>query len=384
MAEKRDYYEILGVDRTATEDQLKKAYRKLAIKYHPDKNPGDKEAEAKFKELAEAYDVLSDPEKRARYDQFGHAGMGGASGYGAGGFSMDDIFSQFGDIFGGHFGGGFNFGGFSSGGRRRAVIKAGDIRVRVRMNLEEISTGVHKKIKIKKDITCSVCHGAQTTESDGKQTCQTCNGRGVVLQTMNSLFGTVQSEAECPTCHGTGEIVTKPCSHCHGAGVEKGQEEVSFDIPAGVEDGMSFRVQGKGNAAPNNGIPGDLIVQIVEEEDPNFIRNGNDVIYNLLISVPQAISGDKVEIPTIGGKVRVTIDKGTQPGKILRLRGKGLPSLQGYGRGDQLVNVNVFIPKGGDAQVDDIAEKMQSQESFSPTEADRKKVDKAYRNMLSH
>lgn len=384
MAAKRDYYEVLGVSKGASADELKKAYRKLAIKYHPDKNPGDKEAEEKFKELAEAYDVLSDPDKRQRYDQFGHAGVGssaasgGAGGFG-GGMSMEDIFSRFGDLFGG---GGFDFGGFGGfggGGGGRQALRGSDLRARVRLTLEDIEKGVEKKLKIKKNVACSHCGGEGTSDPNGKQTCGTCHGTGSVVTAQRSLFGMVQTQSVCPTCEGTGEVITKPCSHCKGQGTQIGEELVSFRIPAGVQEGMQLTVSGKGNAAPRGGYPGDLLVLIQEEEDPNLIRNGSDLIYNLLVSIPMAAHGGSVEVPTIGGKARVKIAPGTQPGKVLRLRGKGLPSVNGYGKGDLLVNVNVFIPK---LKENDEALAGMSGEAFQPTEEARREIDKHYRQML--
>lgn len=379
MAAKRDYYEVLGVDRNASEDALKKAYRKLAIQYHPDKNPGDKEAEEKFKEIAEAYDVLSDQQKRTRYDQFGHAGLGGASGGGGfGHMSMEDIFSRFGDIFGGGFGG---FGGFGGGGGRQRP-RGSDLRARVRLTLAEIEQGADKKLKVKKHITCSHCHGEKTTEPDAKKTCATCDGHGVVMQVQRSLLGAIQVQTTCPTCQGAGETITKPCSHCQGRGTEVGEEIVSFHIPAGVAEGMQLTVSGKGNAAAKGGISGDLIVVIQEEEDPNLIRNGNDLIYNLLVDIPTAAMGGQVEVPTISGKARVSVEAGTQSGKILRLRGKGLPDVNGYGRGDILINVHVFTPKKLSESDRKILEQMKQSESFKPSEEVRKELDRKYRDML--
>ena len=385
MATKRDYYEILGVSKGASDEELKKAYRKLAIKYHPDKNPGDKEAEEKFKELAEAYDVLSDPQKRQRYDQFGHAGVGssaaGGGGFSGGGMSMEDIFSRFGDLFGG---GGFDFGGFGGfggGGAGRQVLRGSDLRARVRLSLEEIDKGTEKKLKVKKQVACTHCHGEGTNDKDGKQTCGTCHGSGVVISAQRGIFGMVQTQSVCPTCEGTGEVITKPCSFCKGKGTQIGEEVVTFSIPAGVSEGMQLNVQGKGNAAPRGGIPGDLHVIIQEEEDPNLIRNGNDLIYNLLISIPTAAQGGSVEIPTIGGKARINIPAGTQPGKVLRLRSKGLPSVNGYGRGDLLINVNVFIPKLDEKADASVLSEM-SGSAFQPTEEARKEIDRHYRQML--
>ena len=384
MATKRDYYEVLGVSKGASDEELKKAYRKLAIKYHPDKNPGDKEAEEKFKELAEAYDVLSDPQKRQRYDQFGHTGVGssaaGGGGFSGGGMSMEDIFSRFGDLFGG---GGFDFGGFGgfSGGGGRHVMRGSDLRDRVRLNLEEIDKGVEKKLKVKKQVACTHCHGEGTNDKDGKQTCGTCHGSGVVISAQRGIFGMVQTQSVCPTCEGSGEVITKPCSYCKGKGTQIGEEVVTFRIPAGVSEGMQLNVSGKGNAGPRGGEPGDLHIIIQEEEDPNLIRNGNDLIYNLLVSIPTAAQGGSVEVPTIGGKARVTIAAGTQPGKVLRLRSKGLPSVNGYGRGDLLINVNVFIPKLDEKADASVLGEMSSS-AFQPTEEARKEIDQHYRQML--
>lgn len=377
---KRDYYEVLGVDRGASDDALKKAYRKLAIKYHPDKNPGDAEAEEKFKEIAEAYDVLSDPQKRQRYDQYGHAGVGSsaASGGGFGGMSMEDIFSRFGDIFGGHFGGGF--GGFGGGGRQRQ--RGGDLRARVRLTLEEIDQGVEKKLKVKKQIQCSKCHGERTAERDGKAMCNTCSGQGVVTQVQRTFLGHVQTQSVCPTCQGSGEVITKPCSQCRGVGTELGEEVVTFRIPAGVAEGMQMTIQGKGHAAPQGGINGDLLVIIQEEEDPNLIRNGNDLIYNLLISLPEAAFGAQVEVPTVGGRARVTVEAGTQSGKILRLRGKGLPEVNYNHRGDLMINVNVYTPETLSTEEKNLLEQLRNSANFKPSESARAELDRKYREML--
>lgn len=377
MATKRDYYEILGVDRNANDEALKKAYRKLAIKYHPDKNPGDKEAEEHFKEIAEAYDVLSDADKRARYDRYGHAGVGSSAaggGYG-GGMSMEDIFSRFGDLFGGGFGGGF-------GGDEQRVARGSNLRARVRLTLEEIDKGVEKKLKVKKHMGCTACRGEGTTERDGKSSCTHCHGHGVVTQVQNTFFGAMQTQTICPKCNGAGEVITKPCAKCHGQGTEVGEEVVTFRIPAGVAEGMQLTVPGKGNAAPRGGVAGDLLVVIQEEEDENLIRNGNDLIYNLLVSIPDAMQGTSVEIPTIDGKARVKIEPGTQPGKILRLRGKGLPEVNGYGRGDLLVNVNVFVPQLSGDKGGDLLAQMRESAAFQPTDEARKEIDRKYRDML--
>lgn len=384
MATKRDYYEILGVSKDVSPEDLKKAYRKLALKYHPDRNPGDKEAEEHFKEVAEAYDVLSDADKRSRYDQFGHSGVdgtgfGGFGGGAGGGFTVEDIFSRFGDIFGGGFGG---FGGFGGSGGAPQRPVGSDLRLRVRLTLEEINSGVDKKLRVKKDIQCSTCHGQGTTERDGKHSCSTCNGSGVVYSVSNSFFGQVRTQSACPTCHGTGEVISKPCHSCHGNGIVQGEEVVSFHIPAGVVGGMQLTLQGKGNAAPHDGINGDLLVVIQEVEHKDFIRNGNDLIYNLLIPIHTAIRGDKVVVPTIDGNARLKIEPGTQPGKVLRMRGKGLPSVQGYRRGDLLVNVNVFIPEHLSSSDEKLVDDMAKSDRFTPTAEDREAVDKKYREML--
>lgn len=381
-ATKRDYYEILGLSKDATAGDLKKAYRKMALEYHPDKNPGDKEAEERFKEVAEAYDVLSDPDKRARYDQFGHAGFDGGGGYSGHGMSMEDIFSRFGDIFGGHFSGGFASAfGFDDSGRG-APTKGSDLRISIKLSLKDIANGVDKKLKIKKMLPCSQCHGEGTTAADGRTTCPQCHGRGVVNTISNTIFGRMQTQSTCPNCHGEGSVISKPCSKCRGNGLEQGEEVVSFRVPAGVSEGMHLTLQGKGNAAPRGGIPGDLYVIVCEEEDANLIRNGNDLIYNLLIPINVAIEGGSVEVPTITGRARINIEPGTQPGKILRLRNKGIPGLNGYGKGDLLVNVNVFIPSSLSEEEKKLVKKMKENAGFVPSEQDRRDVDRKYREML--
>ena len=364
MAEKRDYYEVLGVAKNATKDEIKKAYRKLAIKYHPDKNPGDKEAEEKFKEAAEAYDVLSDDTKRQRYDQFGHAGVGGAAG---GGFSdVNDIFTHFGDIFGDLFGGGASFGGFGGGSRGRAVRKGSNLRVRVKLNLSEIVSGTEKKIKIKKKVTCTACNGSGAATSNDVQSCPDCKGSGYVIRMVNGIFGRMQQQSPCPRCGGEGKIITHKCPHCSGEGVVDAEETVTVQSPAGVADGMQLNVPGKGNAPRHGGVNGDLYVLISEEEHPQLERDGNDLIYTLDISFPDAVLGANVEIPTVEGNVKIHIDEGTQSGKILRLRGKGVPDVNGYGRGDLLVNVQVYVPKNVTKDEKKILEKLQESESFKP------------------
>ncbi len=366
MAEKRDFYEVLGVSKSANADEIKKAYRKAAIKFHPDKNPGDKEAEDKFKEAAEAYDVLSNDDKRARYDRFGHAGMGGASGgagggYGGGGFSsMDDIFSQFGDIFGG---GGFGGGGRSSYGGQR-VNKGTDIRIKVKLSLKEIAEGVTKKVKITKQVACDKCGGTGAKDSSSYSTCHTCNGAGYVTRIENSFFGRVQTQGVCPTCGGSGKVITEKCDKCHGSGTNKGEEVIEIKIPAGVADGMMLNVSGKGNAPVHGGINGDLHVLIEEENSPELIRDGNDLIHNLNITIPTAILGGTIEVPTVDGRAKIKIPAGTHAGKVLRLGGKGLPEVNGYGRGDILVVVDITIPEKLNSEEKRTIEKLAEMPSF--------------------
>ncbi|MBR2400131.1 MAG: molecular chaperone DnaJ [Tidjanibacter sp.] len=373
MMAKRDYYEVLGVEKNASADEIKKAYRKAAVKYHPDKNPGDKEAEEKFKEAAEAYDVLSDQQKRARYDQYGHAGMeGGAGGFGgfsSGGFSMEDIFSQFGDIFGGHFGGGFS--GFGGGSRGRKVNRGGDLRVKVRLSLKEIAEGCTKKIKINKQVTCDVCGGSGAKDSNSYTTCPRCNGSGETIETVNSFFGVAQTRRACPNCGGEGKIISDPCPHCHGEGILRGEEVVEIPIPAGVSEGMQLSVSGKGNAARHGGISGDLLVYIEEEKSDDFVRDGSDLLYNLRIPVTTAILGGEAEVPTIDSKARIKIASGTPAGKVLRLKGKGLPELNGYGRGDILVIIDVEIPTKLTSEEKKLLEKLSEQPNFKKAEVRR-------------
>ena len=377
MAEKRDYYEVLGVGKNANADEIKKAYRKAAIKYHPDKNPGDKEAEEKFKEAAEAYDVLSNPDKRARYDQFGHAGMSGAAGasggfggFSGGGFSMEDIFSQFGDIFGGHFSGGFSgFSGSGRGQRSQRVNKGSDLRVRVKLTLAEIAKGTTKKLKISKLVACDKCGGSGAKDSNAYSTCPTCNGSGYVTRVENTFFGRMQTQGVCPTCGGTGKVITSKCDKCGGEGVVRGEEVVEIRIPAGVGEGMVLTVAGKGNAARQGGVNGDLLVVIDEERNPELVRDGNDLIHNLNITVPTALLGGSVEIPTVDGRVKIKIDPGTHAGKVLRLRGKGLPDVNGYGTGDLLVVVDITVPAKLSAEEKRLVEQLAGQPSFVKAES---------------
>ena len=361
---KRDYYEILGVSKSADADEIKKAYRKMALKYHPDKNPGDKAAEEKFKEAAEAYEVLSNPEKRKRYDQYGHAGVGGAAsgggGFGGGGFSMDDIFSQFGDIFGGAFG-----GGGSRGGRR--VTKGTNLRIKVKMTLEEIAKGAEKKIKVNKFVSCRTCNGSGAKSAQGLKTCNTCRGTGHVTKITSTFLGQMQTTAVCPTCHGEGQTITDKCTVCHGDGIVRDEETMSLNLPAGVEDGMQMSVPGKGNAAPRGGVPGDLIVAIEEIEHPELKRDGVNLYYDAYVNFAEAALGTQIEVPLVDGRAKVKIEEGTQSGKILRLRGKGLPELNGYHKGDLLVCVNVFTPQRLTKEEKQIMEKLRESENFKPS-----------------
>ena len=354
---KRDYYEILGISKGATADEIKKAYRKMALKYHPDKNPDDKDAEAKFKEAAEAYEVLSNPDKKARYDQFGHQAFEGAGGFGGGGgMNMEDIFSQFGDIFGGAFGGGFSgFGGFGGGGQRR--VKGSNLRIRVKLTLDEIANGVEKKIKVKRKVQApGVTY----------KTCSTCNGSGQVTRITNTILGRMQTSTTCTTCGGAGQILDKKPADADAQGLKLVEETVSIKIPAGVVDGMQLKVSGKGNEAPGNGIPGDLLVAIEEAPHETLSREGDNLHFDLYISIPEAVLGGSKEIDTVTGKVRIKIEPGVQSGKILRLKGKGIPSINGYGRGDLLVHINVWTPKTLSKDQKDFFETMKDNEHFQP------------------
>jgi molecular chaperone DnaJ len=371
---KRDFYEVLGVTKSANADEIKKAYRKMAIKYHPDKNPGDKSAEDKFKEAAEAYEVLSNPEKKARYDQFGHAGMGGSGGFGGGGhhMNMDDIFSQFSDIFGGGFGG-FGGGSSSRGGRR--VNRGTNLRIKVKMTLEEIATGVEKKIKVNKFVGCNSCSGSGAANGSGYSTCGTCRGSGQVTRVVNTMLGQMQSASTCPNCSGEGRIISDKCKTCFGEGIMRGEEVISINIPAGVGNDMQLSVSGKGNAGPRSGVNGDLIVQIEEVPHDKLKRDGNNLIYEHYLNFADASLGTSIDVPTLEGLARVKIDEGTQSGKLLRLRGKGLPELQGYGKGDLIVNLNVWTPQKLSADEKKLLEKLRESENFKPNPG---KKDKSF------
>ena len=362
---RRDYYEILGVNRNATEAELKKAYRQMALKHHPDKNPNNKEAEDKFKEAAEAYEVLSDPEKRSRYDQFGHDGVKNGGGGFGGGMSMDDIFSHFGDIFGGAFGG--SFGGFGGGGQhQRRVNRGTNLRVKVRLTLEEINTGVEKKLKVSKYVSCSHCKGSGAEGGSAYSTCSTCRGTGQVTRVTNTFLGQMQTSSTCPSCGGEGQTIQHKCVHCAGNGVLKGEEVIPVNIPAGVSEGIQLSVGGKGNAAARGGVPGDLIIQIEEAPHDELQRDGNNLMYDLYLSFPDAALGTSVDIPTLEGKARIKIESGTQAGRLLRLKGKGLPVLNSYGKGDLLITINVWTPKNLSRQEKETLEKLLESENFKP------------------
>ena len=360
---KKDFYEILGVSKSASDDEIKKAYRKLAIKYHPDKNPDDKAAEEKFKEAAEAYEILSNAEKRQRYNQYGHAGVGGASGNGGGhyggGMNMDDIFSQFGDIFGG---GGFG-GGRSSGGRR--VTKGSNLRIKVKLNLEEIAKGVEKKLKVNKFISCTTCKGSGAKNGQF-DTCKLCNGSGVQVRTQQTFLGAMQTQTTCSGCSGEGKTVKDKCNTCHGDGIVRAEEVISINIPAGVAEGMQLSVNGKGNAAPRGGINGDLLVLIEEEEHLELKRDGSNLFYDSYVNFADAALGTSIEIPTVDAKVKIKIEPGTQSGKVLRLKGKGLPDVNSYGTGDLLVNINVWTPQNLTTDEKKALELLRTSKNFAP------------------
>jgi len=359
---KRDYYEILGVDKGAGTDEIKKAYRKIAIKYHPDKNPDDPTAEDKFKEAAEAYEILSDQDKRARYDRFGHQGV---SGGGSGHMNMEDIFSQFGDIFGS---GGSPFESFFGGGSRggRRVRKGTNLRIKLKLDLEEIANGVEKKIKVKRYVACNACQGNGSKNGAALQTCPGCQGSGQVKKVVNTMLGQMVSTATCPTCDGEGKKVTQKCDVCQGEGRELREEVIPINVPAGVADGMQLSMSGKGNVPERGGVAGDLLIQIEEEAHPLLKRDGNNVIFDQYISFVDASLGANIEVPTIEGKVKIKIDPGTQGGKILRLRGKGIKDINGYGKGDQLIHINVWTPKNVSNEERLLLEKLRDSDNFTP------------------
>lgn len=375
--EKQDYYEVLGVEKNATDDEIKKAYRKLAIKYHPDKNPGDKTAEEMFKKVAEAYEVLSDPQRRQNYDQFGFDGPQ-AGGFGGGGFNPFDIFNSF---FGG---GGGGFSGFSGFGDEEGTSSRGtNIRVRVKVNLQDIANGVEKHIKIKKYVECEHCHGTGAKDGTAYETCTKCKGRGRVIQVVNSLFGRMQTESVCPDCHGTGKKIKTRCPHCNGQGVVMGEQIIDVKIPAGVADGMQLSMSGYGNAARQGGRPGDLYILIEEEKQNDFIRDENNLIYNLLLDFPTAALGGEVEVPLIEGTETVKIPAGTQPNTQIRLAGKGLPTVNRYGRGDIIVNISVYVPESLDSEEKKIIEGLKGRKSFSANKTAFEKFFNKIKNSFS-
>lgn len=369
---KRDYYEILGVTKSASADEIKKAYRKVAMQYHPDRNPGDKAAEEKFKEAAEAYEVLSDQDKRAQYDRFGHAGVSGngRGGFGGGaGMNMDDIFSQFGDIFGDDIFGSF-FGGQArggGGGARSRGSRGSNLRIKIKLTYEEMAKGATKTVKVKKYVNCTTCGGNGAKDKSSFQKCGTCGGNGQVRKVSNTFLGQMQTVSTCPTCNGEGTTITNKCTACKGDGRVYGEETVTMDIPAGVQEGMQLNMQGKGNAGERGGMPGDLIILIEEEAHEQLQREGLNVVFDLHISIPDAIFGSSVEVPTIDGKAKIKIPAGSQSGKIFRLKGKGFPSINNsYERGDQLIHINVWTPQELTAEEKAMIEKLQHSPNFTP------------------
>jgi len=362
---KRDYYEILGVSKGASADEIKKSYRKIALQFHPDRNPGDKASEEKFKEAAEAYDILSNPDKRAQYDRYGHSATGSSGfGGGPGGMRMEDIFQNFGDIFGDEMFGSF-FGGGRQGGRRQGV-RGANLRVKLKMDYSEIVHGANKKIKVKKHITCDVCSGSGAKDKASIQTCHTCGGSGQVRRVTNTFLGQMQTVTTCPTCNGEGSTITQKCTNCKGEGRVYGEETLSLDIPAGVQEGMQLSMSGRGNAGERGGPPGDLLILIEEEVHPELSRHEYDVIYHLHLSFPEAVLGTQVEVPTIDGKAKIKVPAGTQSGKIFRLKGKGFPSFQGYDKGDELVEVNVWSPQTLSHEEQAMLEKLKNSPNFKP------------------
>ena len=365
---KRDYYEILGVQKNASTDEIKKAYRKVAMQHHPDRNPGDKGAEEKFKEAAEAYEVLSDTDKKAQYDRYGHAGVSGnGRGFGGrGGMNMEDIFSQFGDIFGEDIFGTFFGGGTRAQGRRTRGVRGSNLRVKIKLNYEEIAKGVNKNIKVKKHVTCNTCNGSGAKDKGSVQNCGTCGGNGQVRRVQNTFLGQMQTVTTCPTCNGEGTTITAKCTQCKGEGRMYGEETVSIDIPAGVQEGMQLNVSGKGNAGERGGPTGDLIILIEEEQHKDLQRDGLNVAFDLHISFTDAVFGTQLEVPTIDGKAKIKIPPGTQSGKIFRLKGKGFPAINSYQKGDQLIHVNVWTPQHLSAEEKSMLDKLSHSHNFKP------------------
>lgn len=377
---KKDYYEILGVSKGSTADEIKKAYRKVAMQYHPDRNSGDKGAEEKFKEAAEAYEILSDADKRAQYDRFGHAGVGNNRGGGfggGGGMNMDDIFNQFGDVFGedifGSFFGG-NRGGRSGGGKARGV-RGSNLRVKIKLNYEEMASGATKTIKVKKYVGCNTCSSTGAKDKGGVTTCSTCGGSGQVRKVQNTFLGQMQTVTTCPTCSGEGTTITNKCTACKGEGRVYGEETVNIEIPAGVQEGIQLSMSGKGNAGERGGAPGDLIILIEEEAHADLQREGLNVVFDLHISFTDAVFGTQLEVPTIDGKAKIKIPPGTQSGKIFRLKGKGFPAINSYERGDQMIHVNVWTPQNVSSEEKAMLEKLQQSPNFKPQPA---KGDKSF------
>ena len=375
---KRDYYEILGVTKSSTADEIKKAYRKVAMQFHPDRNPGDKAAEDKFKEAAEAYEVLSDEQKKAKYDRFGHQAFApGNGGFGGGhATNMEDIFSQFGDVFGDDMFGSFFGGGRrsnSGGGTRARGQRGSNLRIKLKLNFAEIANGVNKQVKVKKHVVCTTCDGSGAKDKSSIQTCNSCHGSGQVKRVQNTFLGQMQTVTTCPTCNGEGTSVTAKCSNCKGEGRMYGEESISIDIPAGVQEGMQLSMNGKENATPREGINGDLLIVIEEEEHPLLKREDNHLIYSLSISIPNAVLGTSVEIPTVDAKVKIKIEPGTQAGKVLRLKGKGLQDVNGYGKGDLLVEISVFTPSNISNEEKKMMEQLRDSKNFEPNPNKREK-----------
>ena len=378
---KRDYYEILGVNKTASADEIKKAYRKVAMQFHPDRNPGDKSAEDKFKEAAEAYEVLSDADKKAQYDRYGHAGVSSnGRGFSGGGMNMEDISSQFGDVFGEDLFGSFFGGGGGGRGRtsRARGVRGSNLRVKIKLTYEEIAKGVTKNIKVKKHVVCNTCSGSGAKDKGSVQNCATCGGSGQVRRVTNTFIGQMQTVTTCPTCNGEGTTITVKCTACKGEGRVYGEDAISIDIPAGVQEGMQLNLSAKGNAGERGGAPGDLIILIEEEPHKELQRDGMNVAYDLHISFTDAVFGTQLEVPTIDGRAKIKIPAGTQSGKIFRLKGKGFPAVNSYQKGDQLIHVNVWTPQNVSAEEKTMLEKMSQSSNFKPhpDKSDKSFLDK--------
>ncbi len=370
MSNKRDFYEVLGISKNASQDEIKKAYRKVAMQYHPDRNPGDKSAEDKFKEAAAAYEILNDADKKAQYDRFGHnafnqGGRGGGGGFSGGGMNMDDIFSQFGDVFGDEGFGSF-FGNRGGGNRQSGGSRGSNLRVKLKLNFEEMAKGANKTIKIKKYVKCTTCSGSGAKDKNSVQTCGTCRGSGQVKRVQNTFLGQMQTVTTCPTCNGDGTTITAKCNSCKGEGRVYGEETVSIDIPAGVQDGMQLSISGKGNVGERGGSNGDLIVQIEEEPHAQLQRDGLNVAFDLHLSFPEAVFGTQVEVPTIDGRAKIKIPPGTHSGKIFRLKGKGFPHVNSYEKGDQLIHVNIWTPQSVSPEEKEMLEKLATSPNFEP------------------